>query len=307
MLDDFEALSARDAGGFLTRLAALPGSYDGPDGLQPEPYGVLGFGEASVLPGVLEPWVDAPMVGRGTQFLLTSGFDFGEVAALRLSTELAGAVPIVLGDAVFEPSYRVPGGVLSPYVHLSYLAHATGHRAALEGAEARMRELAPRLGPDVPTELNPAKTVAWTLWNRVPMLITGRAMAGLQPLVQQVLARVGKTLSIPSGAHPTGVVTGAFEGRHQLGDDVVGLVLGPENREVTLVREVLGTRVAQIENLAAHAGEPLAGVGDPVAQALVLWYLTAWVAAYLALLHSFDPADSEVYGKVRDSAEAAAE
>lgn len=307
MLDDFDALSALDTSGFLTQLAALPGSYDGPDGLQPEPYGMLGFGEASVLTGLLAPWIDAPMVARGTQFLLTSGFDFGEVAALRLNAELAGASPIVLGDAAFEPSYRVPAGALSPYTHLSYLAYATGHGDALQAAEARLRELLPRLGPDVPTELNPAKTVAWTLWNRVPLLISSRGRAGIQPLVQQVLARVGKALAIPTGTHPTAVVTGAFEGRHQLGDDIVGLVLGPEDREVALVREVLGTRVAQIENLAAHAGDPFAGLEDPVGQALVMWYLSAWVAAYLALLHSFDPGDSGVYRQVRDSAEAAAD
>lgn len=305
MLDDFEALSALDTSGFLSRLAALPGSYDGPDGVQTEPYGVLGFGEASVLADLLAPWVDGAMVGKGTQFLLTSGFDFGEVAALRLNAELAGARPIVLGDAAFEPSYRVIGGPLSPYTHVSYLGRATGHGEALQRTEARLQELVTRLGPEVPTERNPAKAVAWTLWNRVPLLVTSRARAGLQPLMQQLLARVGKTLAIPTGAHPAGVVAGAFEGRHQLGDDLVGLVLGAEDREVALVREVLGTRVAQVESLTAHAGEPLAGIEDPVGEALVVWYLGAWVAAYLALLHNFDPGDSGVYGKVRDSAETA--
>ncbi len=306
MLDDFDALSALDTSGFLSRLAALPGSYDGPDGVQPEPYGVLGFGEGAVLTALLAPWMDAPMVGQGTQFLLTSGFDFGEAAALRLNAELTGAQPIVLGDAVFEPSYRVPAGVLSPYTHLSYLGRATGHAEAIASAEARMRELLPRLGPDVPTEGNPAKTVAWTLWNRVPLLVSSRARAALQPLVQQVLARVGKTLAIPTGIHPAGVVSGAFEGRHQLGDDLVGLVLGPEDREVGLVREVLGTRVAQVESLSVHAGESMTDdLEDPVAEAFVLWYLSAWVAGYLALLHNFDPNDSAVYRQVRDTAEAA--
>ncbi len=307
MLDDFDALSALDTSGFLSRLAALPGSYDGPDGVQPGPYGVLGFGEGAVVAGLLASWTDGTMVGTGTQFVLASGFDFGEVAALRLTAELAGARPIVLGDAAFEPSYRVPGGALSPYTHLSYLGRATGHPEALEGAEARMRELLPHLGPDVPTERNPAKTVAWTLWNRVPLLLSSRAGAPLQPLVQHVFARVGKTLAIPTGTHPAGVVTGAFEGRHQLGDDMVGLVLGPEDPEVALVREVLGTRVAQVESLTGHAGDPLAGVEDPVAQALIVWYLSAWVAGYLALLHNFDPGESPVYRQVRDSAEAAGE
>ncbi|HKI58618.1 MAG TPA: SIS domain-containing protein [Trueperaceae bacterium] len=307
MLDDFHALSEYDGGSFLAQLAALPGSYDGPDGRQPEPYGVMGFGEASVLPGVLAAWIDAPLVGEGTQFLLTSGFDFGEVAALRVTAELSGASPIVLGDAAFEPSFRVPGGVLSPYTHLSYLANATGHGNALLAAEAAMKALAARCAPEVPTEQNPAKTVAWTLWNRVPLLLSSRGRARFQPLVQQVLARVGKTLAIPTGEHPTGIVTGAFEARHQLGDDVVGLVLGPEDRELALVREVLGTRIAQIENLSERAGEALAAVDDPVAEVMTLWYLSLWVAAYLALLHRLDPAELDVYRRVRDSAEAAAD
>lgn len=307
MLDDFHALSEQDASGFLARLAALPGSYEGPDGLQPEPYGILGFGEASVLPGVLGGWIDAPMVGGGTQFLLTSGFDFGEVAALRVTAELSGASPIVLGDAAFEPSYRVPGGVLSPYTYLSYLGNATGHEHALGAAEAAMKALVARCAPDVPTEQNPAKTVAWTLWNRVPLLLSSRGRARLQVLVQQVLARVAKILAVPTGEHPTGVVTGAFEARHQLGDDVVGLVLGAEDRELALVREVLGTRVAQVENLAGRASDELDAVDDPVAEAMVLWYLSVWVAAYLALLQRLDPADAEVYQRVRDTAEAAAD
>ncbi|HKI58546.1 MAG TPA: SIS domain-containing protein [Trueperaceae bacterium] len=306
MLDDFLALSEHDSGGFLARLAALPGSYEGPDGRQPEPYGVMGFGEASVLPGVLGAWIDAPLVADGTQFLLTSGFDFGEVAALRLTAELSGASPVVLGDAVFEPSFRVPGGVLSPYTHISYLGHATGHAHGLAAAEAAMASLVTRCGPDVPTEQNPAKAVAWTLWNRVPLLLSNRGRAGLQPLVQQVLARVGKTLAIPTGEHPAAVAAGAFEARHQLGDDLVGLVLGPEDRELALVREVLGTRVAQIENLASYAGDVLEALDDPVLEALVLWYLSVWVAAYLALLQRTDPGDAAIYRKVRDSAEAAA-
>ena len=47
MLDDFDKLSAADESGFLARLWALPGSYDGPDGRRTEPYGLIGFGETA--------------------------------------------------------------------------------------------------------------------------------------------------------------------------------------------------------------------------------------------------------------------
>ena len=89
MLDDISRLSAADESGFLERLAALPGSYEGPDGLRAEPYGLTGFGEASPLSAALQSWVDAPLVVSGTQFMLASGFDYGELGALKMSLELS--------------------------------------------------------------------------------------------------------------------------------------------------------------------------------------------------------------------------
>jgi hypothetical protein len=195
--------------------------------------------------------------------------------------------------------------VLSPYTYLRYLAFATGHPEPAGRADARMHELLPRLVPEVPTDQNPAKALAWALWNRVPLLIGARSHGALQALVQQVFARVGKTLAIPTGAHPSAIVTGAFEGRHQLGDDVVGLVLAGRDREVGLVTEVLATRIAQIEDLTAAFGDPLEALDDAVAEGIVVWYLGLWVAAYLALLHDMDPGVSEVYERVRATAMAA--
>lgn len=310
MIDDLDALRARDAGGFLLRLAALPGSYDGPDGRREGPYGLLGFGEAGNLPELLEAWVDAPVVASGTQFVLAGGFDFGDAATLRVSSELAGASVIVLGDGAFDPSYGIPHGVLSTYSYVRYLAFATGHQAAGERADARMRELLPHLVPETATEANPAKTLAWALWNRVPLLVSSRGQSALQGLVQQVFARVGKTLAVTTGAHPTAVASGALEARHALGDDLVGLVLGRADRETGLVREVLGTRVAQVESLTGafegrHAGL-LDGLDDVVAEGLVVWYVALWVAAYGGLLHDLDPGVSDVYERVRNAADAPA-
>lgn len=285
---------------FLAALAALPGSFDGPDGRLPQPYGLLAFGEASPLAALAAGWTDAPLVTGGTQFLLAAGFDFGELEPLRLSVELAGAAPLVVGYGIYRPAFEVEPGPLAPYTYLSYLAHATGHGEALAAAERTLRELVPRLAPSVPTEINPAKQLAWTLWNRVPLLLSARPRAPLQALLQQVFARVGKALVIPTGEHPAAVVAGAFEGRHQLGDDVVGLVIGDDGGELPLVREVLTTRVAQLERLALPDG--VSRPEDSVAQGLTLWYLASWVAAYGAILHDETPGESEVYEAVRDSA-----
>ena len=153
------------------------------------------------------------------------------------------------------------------------------------------------MGPEVETARNPAKTLAWALWNRVPLLLSSRADAGLTEALQHVFARVGKSLAIPVSEHPLEVLSGAFEGRHSLADDVVALVLGAEDEEMKLAAEVLGTRVAQLERLDSETlGVPLPD--DPAARSLVLWYASLFVAAYLAVLHGMGPEDSAVYSKV---------
>ncbi len=294
MLDDLSRLTAADESGFLARLAALPGSYDGPDGLRAEPYGLTGFGEASALSAALRSWVDAPLVVSGTQFMLASGFDYGELGALKLIMDSDVEV-ITLGFEAYKPDFRVEPGVLSLYTYASYLAHATGHNEALMQAEGVMVALRDYLRPEVETERNPAKALAWTLWNRVPLLLAPRGDAGVLNLLQRIFARVGKSLSISAGEHPLEFLAGAFEGRHNLADDVVGLVVGEEDAEMRLAKEVLETRVAQLEPLTlpfGGIGEPLA---DPGARALVLWYISLWTAAYLAFLHEQSPEDSQVY------------
>ena len=300
MLDEPQRIADGRNGAFFAELAGIPGSYDGPDGRQPEPYGLMAFGEAATLADVAAPWLDGRVAPSGTQFLFAAGFDFGELATLRISLELGGAKPVVVGADAYDPDFLIEPGSLNTYRYLSYLAYATGHQDALAEAEAAMRALTLRVVPDVPTDDNPAKTHAWALWNRVPLLLSGRAANGLQQLVQQTFARVGKSLTVTAGPHSTGFATGAFEGKHRLGDDVVALILGPEDDETALAREILSTRVAQVEWL-----EPPTDIAlptDPVAAHLVRWYYATWVAAYLARLHEQDAAEAEVYREVRSSA-----
>ena len=306
MIDDFHSLSPDDVT-FFSDLAALPGSYDGPDGLREEPYGLMAYGEASALPAAFGAWVDAPVVLTGTQFLFAGGFDYGDAAPFKVNAEMVGAQVIMLGHGVHEPNLPVPPSPLSFYTYASYLAHATGHKEELAEANAVMLELLEHVRPEVETAGNPAKTLAWTLWNRVPLLLASRRQIGLVGTVQRVFGRVGKALTLTLPEHPLEVLAGAFEGRHQLGDDVVGLVLGAEDEEVILATELLDTRVAQVERLAL----PFGGVGrapkDSGAYALALWYLSTWVAAYLSLLHKLEPSDTGVYQALRGAEPLSAE
>lgn len=299
-MHELDVVTGTDAE-FLAALEALPGSYDGPDGVRPDPYGLTAFGEAVSLAPVLGPWIDAPLVTSGTQFLVSTGFDYGELGPLRIATEMTGAEIVTMGAEIEEADLRVESGPFSLYTFASYLGYATGHGDAVEQMDAALRVIAERCRWQAPTETNPAKTLAWTLWNRVPLLVASRANAGVPELLQRVFARVGKSLAVTVGEHPLELVSGALEGKHELGDDLLALIVGGDDAELKLVDEILRTRVAQVERLDTGQFSDLPG--DPVARALIHWYYTLWTAAYLAILHGHDPADSGVYQEARKAAQ----
>jgi hypothetical protein len=306
MLDDLGTLHARDPHGFLARLSSLPDAYAGPDGARPGPYGFDATGPAAVLVPLLAPWVDGRLTARGTQFLVDGGFDVeAEFAAQRAAAELAGADVVVLGaiqeaeSVGTEPDVALADDALTPYHLVRYLAFATGRSDAGERLAEALRQVAKVADPMLPTAENPAKRLAWALWQRVPLLVTERGAAAAQPLVQQSFARVGKALAVPTGHHGALVAAVAFEGRHALGDDLVALVLGRRLAETDLVEEVLATRVAQVERMAFGADWLPPATEDAVIDGITLWYAATWVAAYGALLADLDPAHEGVYGRVR--------
>jgi hypothetical protein len=309
MLDERSTLHARDPQGFLERLSALPDAYGGPDGVRPPPYGFDAAGAAAVLASVVADWFDGRLTPRGTQFIAEGGFDDpAESAARRSAVEAAGAQVVVIGtesdgegaeDSAHDGDVRLPDDVFAPFHLVRYLAHATGHGAAGERLVAALRVVADGAAANRPTAENPAKALAWALWQRVPLLVSDRGGAAAQGLVQQAFASVGKLLAVPTGAHGALVAAAAFEGRHALGDDLVALVLGRTGPETDLIEEVLATRVAQVERLRFDGGWLPPADADPVVDAIVLWYATLWVAAYGAILAGLDPSDDGVYGRVR--------
>jgi hypothetical protein len=303
MLDDLGTLHARDPHRFLARLSALPDAYEGPDGARPGPYGFDATGPTAVLVPLLSSWVDGRLTARGTQFMVDGGFDVeAEFATQRAAAELAGADVVVLGaseETGGVPDVALPDDALTPYHVVRYLAHATGRSAAGERLAEAFRRVAAAADPALPTTENPAKRLAWALWQRVPLLVTERGAASVQPLVQQSFARVGKALAVPTGDHGALVAAAAFEGRHALADDLVALVLGRRLAETDLVEEVLATRVAQVERVTFGDAWLPPAAEDAVLDGMTVWYAATWVAAYGALLSDLDPADEGVYGRVR--------
>ncbi|MCD0157628.1 SIS domain-containing protein, partial [Deinococcus sp. 6GRE01] len=142
-------------------------------------------------------------------------------------------------------------------------------------------------------ENNPARDLAWSLWGRTPLLLAAPEAEALPHAWQHLLARTGKTLSIPVLGDPLPFVTGAFEAQHEKGDAKVALILGDADDTLLLAREILESRIDEI----IHVPYPDGAVGYPAA--LALWYFGAWVAAYLAERYEQQPGDLPVLARAQ--------
>ncbi len=292
-LDNLETYRA-DKSRLGRALEALPGDFPRPEGAFPAPYGVIGFGEgwwaAELLKGRF-PDTLAP----GTTFVLAGGYGLGRLTGLLSAAREVSRRVVVLGFGP-EAEVPVPSSPLAPYRYLRYVLEATGEAelgAAVDRALSVEKE---RLLPYQKSPENPAKLLAWGLLERVPLWVAAPRYPFLAQALQQVFARIGKSLSIapPPGALEFFIT--ALEARHEQGDPLVGVVLG-EDEETALAREVLATRVDHLEEL-----DPPEAQG-PIPEALAYWYRLAWTAYYLALLYRKDPGDHEVLARLREAAE----
>jgi len=286
-----------EAMSLLQQLSSLPGSYQGPTRPVEAPYGLLGLGEANLAARICEDFAQTALTREGTQLLLGSPETQAAVADFAALAEVSG-VPVLRAGAgeggrfdLDTLGFLAPGGVLSTY-HLSqFVAHATGHGAEAAQAEALLLTLRDRCAPEVEDD-NPARMLAWSLWGRSPLLLAPEGEGVLTSLWQGLLARVGKVLSIPV-EQPLYVLTGAFEARHERGDGRLALILGEEDAEMALCREVLETRIDEV-TLVEYPG----GSEGGYAGTLALWYFGAWVAAYLAEREGASPEDSPALTQV---------
>lgn len=305
MLDDVGTLLARDTKGVLKTLQDLPTAESPVAAARTGPMGFDGTGAAAALVPLLAPWLAGRWVDHGTQLWAAGGFD--DEALIAAHAPGPGLELLRVSDRDDEEQVARPAVLMAegPFtaVHLvRLLARLTGRQEAEQSLLQAMAVVASAADPRLPTEQNPAKAMAWKLWNRVPLLLSGRGQSAMQGLVQQLFARLGKTLSVPSGEHPLLLATTALEGRHAIGDDLVGLWLGAADAETALVEEALASRVAQVEALRHGDGWLPAASGEPVVDAMTVWYAAAWVASYGALLVELDPAEEAVYSQAKEAA-----
>ncbi|MBB6097458.1 hypothetical protein HNR42_000875 [Deinobacterium chartae] len=285
MLDDRSTLE-RDRSGLWQALLELPGSYAGPNRVWPAPYGAIGYGEGALAARLGEDWLSAPLVLEGTQFVL-GNLDFGEAESYADIADARGVGVVRAGPSSSGGlTFLVPPSPLSHYSYAQYLAYSSGHAQEAAAADEAMRRLAARCTPAVPTDENPAKQLAWKLWTRTPLLLAARDHAARISAWHVLLARIGKSMSVPLGDEPLLVLSGGFEARHESGDQRVALILSTDDPTLTLAREMLETRVDEIIEV----------LPDPdlegYAADMQLWYLGAWTAYYLALAYGQDPSDA---------------
>ena len=280
----------------MTELLQLPGSYQGPTRAHSGPFGVLGVGAGALPAALLEALSERHLTREGTQIVLESpdaahlARDFAGLSAVSGASVLRGGVQRP-GASNIDLDFLAPAGVGATYHLAQFAAYATGHADQAQQAEVLLTALAEKCAPEREDD-NPARELAWTLWQRTPLLLAAPEDSALVQVWQHLLARVGKLLSIPVELEPLYVLTGAFEAQHEKGDGKVALILGDETPELLLAREVLETRIDEV------VGVPFPEGSSGYPGALALWYFGVWVSAYLAERHGVSDDDSSALKEV---------
>lgn len=280
---------------FFTLLARLPGSFGGSTRPEPAPHAVIGTGEGTLAAHLLNTLIGTNFTKTGTQFILSSPDTADAARTYAELAEVAGAGVrrISTGGQAADVDALVPGGALATYHYAQAVAHATGHGEEAQAADRAMSALAARCAPHV-EENNPARELAWSLWGRAPLLLAAPDADALPHAWQSLLARVGKTLSIPLTGDPLPTVTGAFEAQHEYGDGRIAVILGDTDPALNIAREVLESRIDEIIHVPYPEGSEAGYAGQ-----LTLWYFGAWVAAYVAERYRQSPADPPVLARAQ--------
>lgn len=277
-----------DRRGLALELRDLVGTGPVPTQAHPGPHGVLAYGEGWFAAQLLSlpEWVE-----EGTLFLLEGGYDLGEAAAMGLLAESGRAQVVRVGFREGAEVYLAPSP-LSPYRYLRFLLLATGQEEALKEVDEGLLLERRRLTPEVSLEENPAKFLAYTLLERLPLFYSP-LFRPLEGAAQSLFARIGKSLSLTPPHSALEFFLTGLEARHEQGDPLAAVLLGG-GEAASLAKEILETRVDALAEVPAPEGSRLA-------QAVALWYRLAWTAYYLALLYGVDPSDQEVLERLREA------
>ncbi len=236
--------------------------------------------------------LSAALTRRCPVAVITTGGPIGEVgrkAGLPMLTFPGGGQPrAAVGYAVM-----LLAGLLERAGMLAL------DEAEVRGAHAAGQVTVTRCGPDIPTDENPAKQLAWALVDRLPVIEASGFLS--------VVARRWKT-QLNENAKSTAVFEELPEATHNavvgyphpesIRDHLYVLFLAsplehPRNRlRAALSAELLDT--ARI----SHQVVPVAGE-TRLAQAIAAIALGDLVSAYLAVLYGIDPTPVEAIGRIK--------
>ena len=226
---------------------------------------------------------DQALARAGIVIAVTSG---GELA----KRATAAGVPLYKFDYQAPPRDAL-GYLFAPAVAILAQARVLQtEEADLSAAIKLLQELSAIYLPQVPTPQNPAKQLAYTLFDHVPIVIGSNITRAVARRWKNQFNEHGKTASwfdeLPEANHNT-VEGFAFPARFK--DDAVVIFLESNFDHPKVVkrqllwREHLKRQGVQTEAVAASGA-------DLWSNKLSLIYLGDWASYYLALLHRIDPA-----------------
>lgn len=287
-LDSQETYLA-DQMGLAFELRDLVGSGPTPQGFYTGPYGVVGLGEGWWAALLAQDWA-SEFTHSGTQFVLEGGYDIGEGG---LYAAASGAEIVRLGWREHVEAELLPSP-LSSYRYLRFLLLASGQEGELARVDRALLAERDRLRPEVGLDKNPAKFLAYSLLERTPMFVVPGRYPGLAGAMQQVVARIGKSLSFTPPPSALEFFLTALEARHEQGDPIAAVLVGDDERK-QVAQEILESRVDTLIELPEPEAE------GTLAKALCYWYRVAWASYYVALLYGVEPGDWEVLERLREA------
>jgi len=288
-LDSQETYLA-DRLGLAFELRDLVGSGPIPGASYAAPYGVVGFGEGWWAAELAKDLLGNELTYTGTQFVLEGGYDLGEAG---LYAAASGAEIVRLGWRE-HTEVEVLAHPLSIYRYLRFVLLATGQQDELSRIDKALLLERDRLRPEVSLSKNPAKFLAYSLLERTPMWIVPGRYPGLAQAMQQVLARVGKSLSFTPPPSTLEFFVTALEARHEQGDPIAAVLIGDDERK-KIAQQILENRVDTLIELPEPQAEGM------IAKAMCYWYRVVWASYYLALLYGVEPGDWDVLDNLRQA------
>jgi glucose/mannose-6-phosphate isomerase len=266
----------------------------------------------------LPAWVGPRTLVVGSSF---SGGTEETIAALTTALERRCPVAIITtGGPLLDVARRAelpfldfPGGG-QPRAAIGYaIVLLTGllERAGfIDGGETLEREVeaaaaatsvtAERCDPAIPTEQNPAKELAWSLVDRMPVIEASGFLSAVARRWKTQMNENGKTMAVaeelPEATHNAVVGYAQPEALHERLFYV--FLASPSDHPRNRLRAALSTELLAGSRI-PHQVVPVAGEGR-LAQACSSVCLGDFASVYLAVLYGLDPTPVEVISRIKE-------